>query len=247
MKVRVSIINYSNTIPFVYGLLHNSELQNQSEFLYHYPAQGVELLAEDKVDICIVPIAAIPQIPNAQIISNFCIGTFKEVKSVLLCSNTPVSEITHITLDYQSLSSNMLTKILAQEVWKISPQYSMGTEGYETSHDSSAKVIIGDRAMDLAHTFAYTYDLALEWNNAFGYPFVFACWIANKPIAKEYISLFESALQFGVEHIDDAITWANKPVSFDMQSYLKTNIDYRLTDDKRKSMELFYEKIQLIK
>ena len=66
-KVRVSIINYSNTIPFVYGLLTNKELIEQSDFLYHYPSQGVELLNSNDVDISLVPVAAIPDIVNGNI------------------------------------------------------------------------------------------------------------------------------------------------------------------------------------
>ena len=246
MKVRVSIINYSNTIPFQYGLLQNKALQKQSEFLYHYPSQGLDLLLHNKVDICIVPIAAIPHIPHSHIISNYCIGASNKVNSVCLFSNKPILDVTKITLDYQSKTSNLLTKILVHEVWNIQPTFEQGYHGYETANDGSAKVIIGDRALEMHGKFNYVYDLSEEWHKAFGLPFVFACWVANKPISPDYCKLFEESLQFGIEHIDEAIQWANKPVLFDMKSYLKNNIDFNLTNEKRKSMELFYEKAKLV-
>jgi predicted solute-binding protein len=44
MNIRISIINYSNTIPFIFGLESSEYIKRNSTFFYHYPAQGVELL-----------------------------------------------------------------------------------------------------------------------------------------------------------------------------------------------------------
>lgn len=77
MKTRVSIINYSNTIPFSYGLLNNKNLQVLAEFSYGYPAQVAQMLRNDEVDVSIISVGAIPSIPNAQIISNYCISATK--------------------------------------------------------------------------------------------------------------------------------------------------------------------------
>lgn len=243
-KQRVSIINYQNTIPFQYGLKQSPELIAQTNFLYHYPSQGVELLKSDKIDIGILPIASIPHIPNAHIVSKYCIGSKNKVRSVCICSNKPFHEIQTITLDYQSMTSNALTKIIAHEIWKISPNFVMGNKGYETATDNSAKVIIGDRALQLQDQFAYCYDLAEEWNNAFNLPFVFACWVANKPIPENYLLLFENALEYGITHINESIESRQEKFSYDIYSYLHTNLDFELTDSKKQSMQLFWEKAQ---
>ncbi|MDR0941073.1 MAG: menaquinone biosynthesis protein [Bacteroidales bacterium] len=240
MKVRVSIINYSNTIPFVYGLHHNSELAQRSEFLYHYPAQAVEMLRSNQADISIVPVAAIPSIPNGRIISNFCIGALQHVDSVRLCSPVDLPHIQRITLDYQSRSSNLLTKVLAQYVWNINPQFERGTQGYETLSNNSAKVIIGDRALQYKDSFAHTWDLAQEWYKAFAKPFVFACWVANKDIPADYLQLFEQALRYGVAHIDEAIAYHNTPKTFDIHTYLHNAVSYEFDEKKQEALQLFY-------
>lgn len=243
MKIRISIIDYSNTIPFVYGLHASQYIQKHSTFLYHYPSQGVELLQNNTVDISIIPVASIPQITHANILSNYCIGTNKQVASVKLFSKIPIQQVSHIVLDYQSRSSNMLTKLLANEFWKISPTYTIGNSGYEFDSSIQTKVIIGDRAMDRYVDYEYSYDLAEEWYTAFSLPFVFACWVSNKPISTEYLQEFDSALQFGTTHINQAIEFCNKQVSFDLHTYLHTNIEYILTQQMKDAMQLYLNKI----
>lgn len=242
MKVRVSIINYSNTIPFTYGLLQSKKLASLAEFSYGYPAQVAQKLCHDEVDASIISIEAIPSIPQATIFSDFCISATHKVDSVLLCSPCPLSSIETITLDYQSRTSNTLVQILAACAWQIYPTYQMGREGYELAHDGSAKVIIGDRALVNAARYPYVYDLAHEWYTAFGLPFVFACWVANKPLSDEFISVFNEACQYGISHIDDAIESTQKEFQFDIRNYLYQSVEFQLNDAKRASMDLYFEK-----
>ena len=242
MKTRVSIINYSNTIPFTYGLLNSSDLKNLAEFSYGYPAQVVDMLCCDKVDLSIISVGAIPSIPHAQIVTNYCISATQKVDSVLVCSNRPLDEVSTITLDYQSRTTNILVQILARYAWNIAPRFVMGTQGYETADDGSAKVIIGDRALNNSSKFLYVYDLANEWYKAFHLPFVFAAWVANKKLSEEFVNVFEAACKFGLENIEDAIVFVNKPFSFDIRDYLHNSVEYELSDAKRTSMELYFEK-----
>ncbi|MDR2963002.1 MAG: menaquinone biosynthesis protein [Bacteroidales bacterium] len=242
--MKVSIINYSNTIPFLYGLQQSEELKSRTEFSYHYPAQAVEMLRTNEVDISIVPVAAIPTIPKARIISNFCIGAVERVDSVCLCSNVPMHEIKSITLDYQSRTSNLLTRVLARHVWHISPRFEHSSQGYEIKPSDSAKVIIGDRALIHKYSFTYVWDLAQEWHKAFGRPFTFACWVANKDIPQDYAELFEQALRYGVTHIDEAIAHNNTPKPFDMHDYLHHAISFQFDEEKREALNFFYELAQ---
>lgn len=242
MKTRVAIINYSNTIPFTYGLLRNKSLQELAEFSYGYPAQVAKKLSSNEVDMSIISVGAIPTIPNAQIISKYCISATQRVDSVLLCSNKPVDEIDTITLDYQSRTSNVLVQILAKYAWNISPQFKMGFAGYELQNDNTAKVMIGDRALVNASRFQYVYDLAFEWYRTFGLPFVFAAWVANKPLSEDFVNAFESACEYGVTHIDEAIQNTNQTFPFDITNYLYHSVEFELSDAKRKSMDLYLKK-----
>lgn len=242
MKTRVSIIDYSNTIPFTYGLLRSKPLQSLASFSFGYPAQVAQMLCSDEVDLSIISIGAIPSIPDSQIISNYCISASQRVDSVLLCSNKPLDEISTITLDYQSRTTNILVQILAKYVWNITPTFQMSEPGYELKDDSSAKIIIGDRALLNAHKFDFVYDLAKEWYDAFRLPFVFAAWVANKRLSSDFVEEFNAACKYGVEHIDDAIASMHQTFSFDIVNYLYHSVEFELSEQKRQSMELYFEK-----
>lgn len=242
MKTRVSIINYSNTIPFAYGLLHSEPLREIADFSYGYPAQVAQMLCNDMVDMSIISVGAMLSTPNAHIVSKYCISATKKVDSVILGCSKPLDQVDTIMLDYQSRTSNVLVKILAKYAWNISPKFVMGYEGYELEHSDSAKVIIGDRALQYASQFQYVYDLAFEWNKAFGLPFVFAAWVANKTLPSGFMPIFEDACEYGVNHIEEAIEHTNEKFSFDIHSYLHQSVEFELNDEKRAAMELFFEK-----
>ena len=212
MKTRVSIINYSNTIPFTYGLLNSKNLLDLADFSYGYPAQVADMLCQNQVDMSIISVGAIPTIPNAQIVTNYCISATQKVDSVLVCSNKPLDEVSTITLDYQSRTT-----------------------------------IIGERALNNASNFLHVYDLANEWYKAFHLPFVFAAWVANKKLSDVFVNEFEAACKFGVENIEDAIAFINKSFSFDIRDYLHNSVEYELSDEKRTSMELYFEKARAMK
>jgi len=100
-KVRVSVVSYLNSKPFAYGI-ENSAIRNSIDVTYDNPAKCAQRLMDDEADIGLVPIAVIPSIKNAHIISDYCIAAEGKVESVLLLSQVPVEEIETIILDNQS-------------------------------------------------------------------------------------------------------------------------------------------------
>jgi len=239
MKIRVSVINYANTLPFIYGLQKSEYIQKNSEFTYHYPAQGVASLKNNEVDISIIPIVAINEIPNNSIITNFCISALGKVDSVLLCSSKKLTEITQIEYDKESRTSNKLVTHLCNKVWGINPEF------VEPGSNAHAKVIIGDKAFEQAKDYEYIYDLAEAWTYAYSKPFVFACWVANKDIPKEYIQEFNKALEYGVKHIQESILNSEKKYIFNIQNYLTTKIQYDFGNTQKDAMNFFLEQISL--
>jgi chorismate dehydratase len=148
-KIRISAVSYLNSLPFVYGLTHSS-LINECDISLDIPSVCAEKLINGTVDIGLIPVAAIPQVPNATIISDYCIGANGEVKTVCLFSEVPLNEIKTILLDYQSRTSVLLVKILAKEFWKINPEFINAEAGFEQKiKGTTAGVVIGDRTFEL--------------------------------------------------------------------------------------------------
>jgi chorismate dehydratase len=133
---------------------------------------------------------------------------------------------------------------LLKEYWKLSPVLTDAKEDFrEHIKGTTAGLVIGDRAFEQRPLSAYHYDLGQAWKQHTGLPFVFAAWIANKKLDAGFITQFNKAAGAGLQHLDTVI--AENPCDlFDLRAYYTKHISYQLTDEKRKGLGLFLNKIQ---
>ena len=201
------------------------------------------MIANNHADVALVPIAVIPTLKNCKIITKFCISAENEVRTVELLSNTPLNNISKIYLDAHSRTSVRLVRILAREKWGIEKKV-IWIENLpinpENIQEGEAIVCIGDKVFELEGKFKYNIDLAKEWIELTGLPFVFAVWVAT-PKGMELEQELSEALEFGVKHTLEAVA-KYKPTHSRALTYLTHNIKYNLTDDKIEAMRLFWEK-----
>jgi chorismate dehydratase len=240
-KIKVSIVSYLNSKPFIYGL-QQSNLINEIDLSLDMPSICSQKLLENKVDIGLIPVATIPHLKEKYIISDYCIGAVGKVNSVVLYSDVPLQKIEKIILDYQSRTSVQLVKILAKEYWKINPLFESGDIDYENKiNGSTAAVIIGDRTFGLSSTYKYEYDLSEEWFKFTNLPFVFACWVTNKKLPIEFLEKFNAAIRFGIENKEVLIRELEKAQEyvFDIRSYLNKYISFEFDSEKKQGLELF--------
>lgn len=239
-KARISAVSYLNTKPFIYGIEHHP-VKDHCVLELDIPSVCAQKLLEDKADIGLVPVAVIPSLKEAHIITDYCIGAVGAVGSVVLYSDVPLSEIQSVYLDYHSRTSVALARILAAEYWHIQPQWIPASPGYETDiKGSRAGVIIGDRTFGLRNRYRYAWDLSHEWMKFTGLPFVFACWVTNKKLPAELIEGLNEALELGVERrlVVAGILQGQYPDT-DVRDYLDKKISYYLDASKRKGLQLF--------
>lgn len=244
-KVRLSAVSYLNSIPFVYGL-EQSAILDDIELSLDIPSDCAEKLLNQEVDLGLVPIAILPHLEFAEIISPYCIGAEGAVETVCLFSNVPLEEIEEVQLDFHSRTSVQLVQVLSKNYWKINPKFTQASVGFE--EDVSAKkavVIIGDRAYQYRSQFKYVYDLPEEWKKYTGLPFVFACWVANKKLPESFKQSFKEALDYGMKHIDSALAekGSDYPSTIDQKRYLTEVISYDLDADKEKALNRFLKEI----
>jgi chorismate dehydratase len=244
-KIRVGIVNYLNTKPLLYGLT-KPPISERIELIGDYPSRLAELLIKGEIDLGLIPVAAIPELPSCHIIGDYCIGAEGEIASVALFSEVPMNEIKKIYLDYQSRSSVALLKYLAKEYWGIHPEI-VQAENDEFRREikgATAGLVIGDRAFEQRRISTFIYDLGSEWKKITGLPFVFAAWVSTKELPADFIEMFNNANAMGLQHIDEIVAEAAFE-SFDLKKYFSLHLSYRLDEQKRKGMEAFIKYISL--
>jgi chorismate dehydratase len=243
-KIKVGIVSYLNTRPLIYGL-KLPPITDEIELIEDTPAALAELLKNNEIDLGLIPVAAIPELKDHYIVGDYCIGTETEVATVCLFSEVPLNEIKKVYLDYQSRSSVALLKWLMQEYWGIHPQLLQAKdETYRKEiAGTTAGLVIGDRAFEQRKVSTFIYDLASEWRSITGLPFVFAAWISNKPLSKDFIERFNQANAMGLDHINEIATSQHFDL-FDLNKYYNLHLSYRLDERKKKGMELFLQVIQ---
>ncbi len=236
---RITAVSYLNTYPLIYGLKNHQLNANEFELRTAVPSEVANQLISGQTDIGLVPVAAIPQIPNANIISSYCIGADGPVKSVILLSKKPLQEIGKIHLDADSRTSVMLARILAKWHWKIHPEWENGGPDMDPEKVDAA-VIIGDKVFKKFPNHHYRYDLAEHWKIFTALPFTFAVWVANKNIDPEFIGIFNDAQKKGLENISDCVHPLPEGISETQAvDYLTNNISYEYSAQKKLAVKKF--------
>jgi len=245
-KIKISIVNYTNTLPFKWAL-KRSALLEKVDLQEDIPSICAQKLKYKQVDLALVPVALLAELDNYFIETDYCIGANGKVDSVKLYSQLPLEEIKTITLDYQSRSSITLTKVLMKFFWKLPVEYVEAKPGFEEQiKDTNAAVIIGDRTFGLEGKYTYEFDLAEEWKKFTGMPFVFAAWVSTEKLADNFIREFNAVLKQGLDNVIQAVNEGSDVKNLskeDTLNYLTQRIDYRLDEDKRKALHLFLDYI----
>lgn len=239
--VKISAVSYLNTFPFVFGLKTSGELDD-FDLQLDIPSVCALKLKNNVVDLALVPVGAIPELDHPISVADYCIGAEREVKTVLLLSQLPLEDIREIALDYDSRTSVQLIRILADRFWKIKPLWrQLGPGEAENPAGCESLVAIGDKTFQLVDRYPYVYDLASEWIKHTSLPFVFAVWLANKPLPEGFVRKFNKALEYGILRKQEIPEFFRNriPPGLDVISYLDNNISYAFDERKKEGMALF--------
>ena len=244
-KLKVVAVSYLNTKPLLYGLF-KSNLDRQIDLELHMPSECAARLQSGNADIGLVPVAVIPEIEGARIISDYCIGAEGKVDTVCLYSEVPLEEVEKVMLDYHSRTSVQLVRILMRKYWKLNPVLQAASPGFENHiRGTTAGLVIGDRTIGLDRRYEYVYDLAEAWKTHTGLPFVFAAWVSRIPLDDEFLEAFNKALAQGLEFLPQLIFLLPSPdPTFDLQHYFTHSISYILDEPKRRALQLFWAEMR---
>ena len=238
-KIKIALVSYINTIPFTEAIKTSPELKGKVELIEDYPAKCAELIKNKQVDGGLIPLGALHEVSDMEIMTNYCIGANGAVDTVAIFSNQELQDIKTIYLDYQSRTSAQLIQILAQKYWKQKFIFLPTQEGFENSiPKNSAILIIGDRVFEYEHNYKYKIDLSEEWKKHTSLPFVFALWVGNKKfktIESELNNSFLKSLS-DIPRLYHNLLTINQNT---FVNYLSHKIDYIMDNKKREAIRLF--------
>jgi len=256
--LRVSVVQYLNTAPLVWGLERSRT--KRYELTYATPAACADALRRGQVEVGIIPSIEYQSIPGLKVIPGLAIASERKVESVLLVSKGPARRARRVALDSSSRTSAALVKILFARQWKTEPEYfEAPPEAATMLAQADAALLIGDPALRLAlhgpHaglseiSNLHIYDLAEEWWRLTNLPFVFAFWavradrVRTPEIARALTRDFQRSREEGLRHIGEIARAAAGRLELpggQLERYLRHSITYRLDAPHRAGLESFY-------
>jgi chorismate dehydratase len=178
------------------------------ELTDHVPRALSRAARRGEVDVGPVPLVTCFELEDQfEPFGDFGIAVKNKARSVLLFSKKPVGELagTRVALTGESSTSIRLVKVLFAEYWRVIPAEYTSTQDTNTD----AVLLIGDAALNNREglpSYPHVYDLAEEWYNWQGLPFVFARWIVRRDLNNEaktlLMNLLEQSLERGLTRID---------------------------------------------
>ncbi len=242
--MRVGIVDYLNSRPLAWAFRKGADSGAYAPF--HLPPAEVAARLEDgSLDIGLIPSIEVQRIPGLRVLPGLCIAATHEVRSVLLVSKVPPGRIRRLALDENSRTSVALAKIVLNRSYGVEPEcVSQPPEIEEMMQRADAALVIGDPALRVSPGDYLVLDLAAEWRQMSGLPFVFAVWAVRSGIAADgLVPFFQNSLQMGLENLDELIAEAGEQLglgSQELHEYLTVNLSFELGDEELAGLQEFY-------
>ncbi len=246
-KLRVAAIDFLNPAPLMWDFEHGPECFRLAErYVVRYTQPSVcamDLLC-GRADLGLVPVAALTS--GLAIIPGCAVASRGRVRSILLIVKVPhtLETVRVVAADTASLSSVAYTKVLFRKFAGCDPEF-MAAEANPAAMlaMADAALVIGDPALlALEHRAEIEraigpcvwLDVAEEWIQRTGLPWVAAVWAARPEAVSDPAALAQDLQQsrdHGLAHIEDLVReWTPRiavpPAT--IREYLSRNIYYTL-------------------
>jgi chorismate dehydratase len=232
-KLRISIVEFLNTAPLVWGFT-DGPLAGKYDLSFAVPSQCAEDLRAGRADVGIIPAIEYQRMDDVVALPGMAIASKNEVRSLLAVSKVPIEMAKSFALDTNSRSTVGLARILSQRHWNIAPEFiDMPPDPEKMLARADAALVIGDPALRLrlkvdaleAKTPSgedccccgsedeqpvkgvetlFVYDMVQQWREMTGLPSVLAIWVARRgALTPEMVADFQASREYGLAHIGE--------------------------------------------
>ena len=248
-KPRVCAVDYLNTSPLVWGLLHGPQ-QGLVDLTFRVPAECADLLRTGQVEVGLPPAIELATQSDLIIVPGCSISSLGPVGSVLLVSRKPIDQVQTVAADTSSRTSVALTQILLARKYhryvKMRPYPPRLPEMLEIA---DAALIIGDPALradrEALSTSLLVYDLGEKWASLTRLPMVYAVWAVRRPAADpDLAAIFQASAQYGRDHLEEIAEQEapRRQVSPERaREYLTSQVRHGWGEPERRGLTLFLQ------
>lgn len=245
-KPCIAASSYLNAAPLCYTFVRGEQKDSCTFLSDRAPARCAELLDEGRADAALIPVIEYQRLSGLKVAPGACVASLKTVRSVVLASRVPMADIRSVALDTSSRTSAALIQIILSRFYSLTPAYrAWAPDLTQMLESNDAALMIGDPAMLIDRSALHVYDLALEWRNHTGLPFVFAFWaIREDSMAWPGEVDFIKGKYEGLCHIDDIAEEYSGSLGLpreDLVSYLTENISYDLDEGSLRGLSLYFD------
>jgi len=229
-KLRISIVEYLNTAPLVWGFT-DGPLAGKYDLSFTVPSQCAEALSRGDADVAIIPSIEYQRIDGVVALPGMAIAAKREVRSLLVVSKRPIDMAKKIALDTSSRSTAALVRILAKEHWGIQPEFIDALpDASEMLKTSDAAMVIGDPALGISLKMEalakktpgggdccegdpedmpvpgfetiFVYDVTYQWRELTNRPSVLAFWAVREDVIDDgLVADFAASKEYGMKRI----------------------------------------------
>jgi len=240
--LRTASVDYLNARPLWNAL----EGDPRIDLRLALPSEVARVVAENEADVGLLPVAAAATIGDLRLLPNMAVGARGDVRSVAIVSERPLHELTHVALDLSSRTSVVLARLLLARR-KLTPHLfaASAADAVAAARGTTGALVIGDPAPAVESKFPYRLDLAGDWLDWTGLPFVFAAWFARPgTVSRDLEDVFRIAKQKGLARTDAIAAEHAARSGLDVASlerYLTESIRYDLGDEELRGLERFFD------
>ena len=241
-KRRISIVEYLNTAPLVWGFT-DGPLAGKYDLSFTVPSECAEELRRGAADVAIIPAVEYQRIEDLVVLPGMSVAAKGEVRSILVLSRRPIEKTKRFALDNSSRSSAALVRLLCRGRWGISPEFvEARPDPAAMLAEADAALVIGDPALRVALGLdalaekkpdgsrccsgdpgefpvpgvetMFVYDVAYEWRAMTGLPCVLAIWAARRDAATpEVVADFLASKEYGLARIPEIAAVASEKLA----------------------------------
>ena len=218
------------------------------------PAELADALHRRELDAGLVPVVEVLLHDQYDIVDGIGVVSRGPVRSVFLAHRVPIAKIRRVAVDPNSRSSAALLRVVLQCRYGLAPEYYPRANG-ATLAEHEAMLVFGDEAVEVAGREGFTpaLDLGEEWTEWTGWPFVYAVWAVQRPVAgrsplpQELPQRLKEAKAAGLAHIEDVIRDSTEGTEGRRRDYLTRCIRYDLGAAEKAGIRKFQESLVELK